>query len=1626
MTTKKVVSFESAKAFADSLAIPFLETSAKNAQNVEEAFLTMASELITIRELVGTVLKLGHPLEEIRLRSLRSIHSKITMGLWPHPHKLPVKIQHLLMELLPSLAPDYSPAQDILTQLQAVNTTPHSTETKCALNAPRTPAPRVTPTDRPMGGKSIEATVAPPRPDVPSSVQSGWTFSHVQLCDADDQLLFEFEVKLKMHGNTKEGLRLFIEFGETMLRDFPAEVFLQRPAILQYLLHLLQLPLIELNQPPPSTSSSSSSPCFGEVFFGYTSARNNRRRHPDSALFFVLLGLLEDLVAGLSKSFQLHMDASYHSQVVISLSRSKPPPLSSSHPLPSYPCAGHPRRDHGGIAWSYSGAMCHVFKAVASLLTRPLVPRLHVLGLLLPLIDSLRDVSAATDAIDSFELDRLGECFAVLMDALDDSTSPDDHPSAATTVYYYTWQVLVQMLTSMGTSNLVLPPRLLQTVQNVVFDQALYDVAPSYRHKLLPIVASVNPHVDNLLEQHISTMDIVKNWPAFVRHVDQVVENDQDVEDNQLPQQALAILSVLDHVRPIDASLAVLTAAAKTLRLVTDDDTLFTNLLSALLLAHHGAKTSSHFQDVAISLEASRSPAAAIPASIVVCVYQSAVPFLQHWAYADTPQSPAHQHMQPVLAAKLRDMQGDFAQSVVGMARCLLHTSEFVRRSASVGLASALVDDCCSYVEQRDWMVQPEFTPGDPFHDLLTPLRHHVATFKLPWHQDHHPSPPSTLPPPLHQNKQQNVLGNIRKLIAMLQSPSLEWTIKESALHQVIQSVDRLVTLSSYDDDDVVVPCLMDAVVPFLAHSNAKFHLLPLVLLRDLLSVPPDVRQLVRSNHNNILHVLLPFVYSPQTDVRACAYFAVLVLTCAPEVWGESPLWRLHVPSMITSTFGLHAATLWPSIKVPSTTTPTTTPISTTPSSYDDDNREVYHILHVSPQDFVAAAIDAANAATSHRQYLHAMYQLTCLARVDASAVGRAISTQIESKARFLQCLHTIPTSWRDQVALASLLHVLALVVHHMDMSALMYILIAMKSNAILPLFTRHPTHQQQYGGGLHVKVLMLLLSMARCKDLVEFIAALVLDTALHDHLRTVFILGDDRPAQVLSLQLLESLMAQSSMLSRWSTNELAPTLVQAVGGGGGESSCIVYSSASFGGKHVVMWALSCLLATHSSFSTAMSANRFVFDRDARVRAMGFRLLLLNDPAFITLAKDAVVDSTECAAVRVQAAHYLVRQHVQDAEFAAKVAAVLRDQEQRTSFFLSPEFVLVCARLVPPAISTTELLKVSQSHSNTWQTVHQGRAIQCIGEILTGLDPVDSTLLPHLHEIYALTDDSIEYVHLLGVAMRVLCRLLDQLSTIDQVEELTLVTKLVEMVHTDRSLLPACHVIHCSVLLNPDCVLACIKYGYVAKLMGIVGTLVYKHQKNKRNNPCDSVVAHVVAVVANVSFSPDGRAEICRFGALKDVLTDLLATPSLALPTALLLRNLTFTSIAKAQFVQWKPIMASLLAFLSHENPFVSNFASTAVWSLLHNNQKAMTHVVELNWSTHVTDSTAFLTQASNESDRVLLSQTQANLERISQLIECNNSDKDDQLKPLDRLAISLNTKFVRRDSTKNELPRSN
>ncbi|KAF5830200.1 small GTP-binding protein [Dunaliella salina] len=45
LTSKRAVDYQTAKAFADEIGIPFLETSAKSSTNVEQAFMTMAAEI---------------------------------------------------------------------------------------------------------------------------------------------------------------------------------------------------------------------------------------------------------------------------------------------------------------------------------------------------------------------------------------------------------------------------------------------------------------------------------------------------------------------------------------------------------------------------------------------------------------------------------------------------------------------------------------------------------------------------------------------------------------------------------------------------------------------------------------------------------------------------------------------------------------------------------------------------------------------------------------------------------------------------------------------------------------------------------------------------------------------------------------------------------------------------------------------------------------------------------------------------------------------------------------------------------------------------------------------------------------------------------------------------------------------------------------------------------------------------------------------------------------------------------------------------------------------------------------------------------------------------------------------
>ncbi|GBP15285.1 Ras-related protein Rab-1A [Eumeta japonica] len=85
LTTKKVVDHTTAAEYANQLGIPFLETSAKSATNVEQAFMTMAAEIKN---------RVGPPSSASRIQA----KSKLTLG-------VQLKIPNLVAaeQLLPNL-----------------------------------------------------------------------------------------------------------------------------------------------------------------------------------------------------------------------------------------------------------------------------------------------------------------------------------------------------------------------------------------------------------------------------------------------------------------------------------------------------------------------------------------------------------------------------------------------------------------------------------------------------------------------------------------------------------------------------------------------------------------------------------------------------------------------------------------------------------------------------------------------------------------------------------------------------------------------------------------------------------------------------------------------------------------------------------------------------------------------------------------------------------------------------------------------------------------------------------------------------------------------------------------------------------------------------------------------------------------------------------------------------------------------------------------------------------------------------------------------------------------------------------------------------------------------------------
>ncbi|ETI32329.1 hypothetical protein, variant 1 [Phytophthora nicotianae P1569] len=265
-------------------------------------------------------------------------------------------------------------------------------------------------------------------PSVEVLEAGGWKFAQVTLTSVDDQYLFEFEVKLQLRTETRDIVAACATFRNELLRNFPAEVFLQRPTVLQYLLHLVQQPILPGS---PGTTSRESGDgdvlmekamevSLGVNYFDeiLSETFSNKRGNLCGAVAMASLKAIESFLYALKLSRSTCLDPTYvvhapnvHVELFDSYDTRRV--LYPRVNVEVGDGVGRTPRQRGDSTdrleqYSMSGAIYRIFISVLPLMRSARHPRLHLLNLLISALPDLPERSCG-DVEDTSvqELDKL-------------------------------------------------------------------------------------------------------------------------------------------------------------------------------------------------------------------------------------------------------------------------------------------------------------------------------------------------------------------------------------------------------------------------------------------------------------------------------------------------------------------------------------------------------------------------------------------------------------------------------------------------------------------------------------------------------------------------------------------------------------------------------------------------------------------------------------------------------------------------------------------------------------------------------------------------------------------------------------------------------------------------------------------------------------------------------------------------------------------------------------------------------------------------------------------------------------------------------------------------------------------
>lgn len=690
----------------------------------------------------------------------------------------------------------------------------------------------------------------------------------------------------------------------------------------------------------------------------------------------------------------------------------------------------------------------------------------------------------------------------------------------------------------------------------------------------------------------------------------------------------------------------------------------------------------------------------AFASDVEIAAVDSVIPLLQHFAFMEPSEnSPLElRPAQPQIVDLINRVEKSLPDTdrLLLIARCLLHTSSYIRKAAASGVLGVLSNASpTAFNSLADNMARGyDNVLEDPFvapvrgeRDSIHPLEKRLMEVALPSLSDGQDGRTADISSSLTK------LSALRKVLHATASSVPD--IKETAIKELMLMVDNMSTSQFHlleelgevmEMKNLLIGSVRVATADQISDSSEAFVEALLVFLRNLLQRSFHLRIQLRGEFNDLL-VLTPLIFDPRVAIRAQMYYIVLLLTLISENF--APSLQLHrsppstlsdnqlqvdlIPEMVTSTFGLYS-NRWGRCAIKTCRSELLLQevnaaiahgrqphhVTADEAINEQEDETTMSNMTSPPLHDLEFVLHRLRAAKSHGRFLNALYHLIQLTSATESARLEVIARWEQVFERYIA---VAPQTERDEIIIGSILSCLNSLVMDMERENQLRLFLVVKRSFI-------PLLKGTFSTGLSTQVMRILLHLSSSK-VSDLFLTLAFDTNLLDVLCNKYAtLYSTHPVlHVLTLEVVLRFAAcagqdraggdgdatdlYNSVIYQRLLSLVSPLLSivcrHRVPGSFLERDIFAMASQTLLGiitatprDALVGGGTSVLSSDNSLLADNSWSSRLLFDHSSQLRELGFSILAKSlqyappdaESRLVQLAIETSMDGTECDAVR--------------------------------------------------------------------------------------------------------------------------------------------------------------------------------------------------------------------------------------------------------------------------------------------------------------------------------------------------------------------------------------------------------